>query len=175
MILGLSIQNFTTLHVVISLIAIAAGLVVVYGMLKSQRMPLLTALFLLTTILTSVTGLLFPIAAFTPALAVGVVSLVVLLGAVLALYAFRLGGAWRWIYVVTAILALYLNVFVLVVQGFQKVPVLHALAPTQSESAFIVAQTVVLIVFLVVGYFAVKHFHLKGGSSRSGAGRLARA
>jgi hypothetical protein len=166
MILGLSIPDFTTLHVVISLIAIASGIVVVWGLLRSQRLPALTALFLVTTILTSVTGFFFPAAMVTPAQIVGVISLAVLAAAVFALYLFHLNGRWRWIYVVAALLALYLNVFVLVVQGFQKVPVLNALAPNGNEPAFIVAQTLVLLLFAWLGYLAISRFHpelLRGG------------
>ncbi|MGC1180704.1 MAG: hypothetical protein WA884_17200 [Methyloceanibacter sp.] len=155
MILGLSIHSFTVLHVVISLIGIVTGLVVLYGMLGAQRMSGWTAVFLAATVLTSVTGFLFPRAGFTPAQGVGIVSLVVLAAALLALYAFRLAGAWRWIYVISATLALYLNVFVGIVQAFQKVPFLQRLAPTQSEPPFIIAQTVVLAIFAVLGYLAV--------------------
>lgn len=159
MILGLSIPAFTTLHVVISLIAIALGVIVVWGLVKSQRLPVLTALFLITTILTSVTGFLFPASMITPAQIVGGISLAVLAGSVLALYLFHLDGRWRWIYVVTALIALYLNVFVLVVQGFQKVPYLHALAPNGNEAAFIAAQGALLLLFAGLGYVAVRRFH----------------
>ena len=133
MILGLSIAAFTKLHVAISLIGIVSGLVVFYGMLGAQRMPGWTALFLATTVLTSVTGFMFPAVTITPAAIFGVLSLVVLAVALLALYVVRANGAWRWIYVVTALLALYLNVFVLVVQAFQKIAFLHQLAPNGSE------------------------------------------
>jgi hypothetical protein len=158
MILGLSFSAFTTLHVVISLIGIASGLVVLAGMIGGHRLPALTALFLVTTILTSVTGFLFPISQLLPSHIVGAISLVVLVVALAALYGFRLSGAWRWIYVVTAVLALYLNAFVGVVQAFQKLPLLQALAPTQSEPPFAVAQIVVLIVFALLGYLAVRRF-----------------
>src|SRR5512135_506524 len=131
MILGLSVETFTILHVVITLIAIAAGFVVVFGMLGSKRLPGWTALFLLTTVLTSVTGFMFPIHGFTPALGVGIISMVLLAIALLALYAKHLTGAWRWIYVATAVTALWFNFFVLIVQSFQKISFLHALAPTQ--------------------------------------------
>ena len=159
MILGLSTAVFTIVHVIISLIAIAAGLVVLVAMLHSESKPWLTAIFLVTTILTSVTGFMFPIHALTPALITGAISLTVLALTLLALYAFRLMRAWRWVYVVTAIAALYFNCFVLVVQAFQKIGLLRALAPTQSETPFLVAQTVVLVLFLVFGYAAVKRFH----------------
>ena len=150
MILGLSIAAFTIIHVIISLIAIVTGLVVLAAMLQSESKPWLTAIFLVTTILTSVTGFMFPINALTPALITGAISLTVL--------ALTL-RAWRWVYVVTAIAALYFNCFVLVVQSFQKIGFLRALAPSQSETPFIVAQTVVLVLFLVFGYAAVKRFH----------------
>jgi hypothetical protein len=159
MVLGLSLQAFTALHVVISLIAIASGLVVLYGMLKSERLPGLTALFLATTVLTSVTGFMFPFGGFTPAIAVGFVSVLLLAVALLAIYVFDLSGAWRWVYVSAAVVALWLNVFVLVAQGFQKVAFLHQFAPTGSEPAFAVAQTVVLVAFAVLGFLAVRRFH----------------
>jgi hypothetical protein len=162
MMLGLSLQAFTILHVIISLVAIAAGLVVFYQMLNSQFSPVWTLVFLVTTILTSVTGFMFPIAAFTPALGFGIISLVVLAVALYALYSQHLAGAWRWIYVVTALFALYLNVFVLVVQSFQKIPALNALAPKGSEPPFAIAQAVVLAAFLYFGYCAVKAFRTRG-------------
>jgi len=146
MILGMSTHAFTVLHVVLSLIGIASGLIVLYGMFGSQRMRGWTALFLATTILTSVTGFLFPRAGFTPAQGVGFLSLAVLALAVLALYVFHLAGAWRWIYVAGAVLALYLNVFVGVVQAFQKLPFPQPLTPTQSGPPFIVATIVALAI-----------------------------
>jgi hypothetical protein len=159
MILGMSIETFTLVHVIISLIAIASGLIVLFGMFGGNRMSGMTALFLLTTILTSVTGFLFPISGFTPAIGFGIISLVLLALAVLGLYVFRLAGAWRWIYVVTAVIALYLNVFVLVVQSFQKLSFLQPLAPTQSEPPFAIAQGIVLLLFIVAGVVAVRRFH----------------
>ncbi len=158
MIVGLSIHNFTVLHVVITLVAIASGIIVLFGMLGAQRLPGWTALFLLTTILTSVTGFMFPIQGFTPALGVGAISLVILAVALLALYSKRLAGAWRWIYVVTAVTALWFNVFVLIVQSFQKISVLRALAPTQAELPFLITQVVALAAFLVLGVLAVSRF-----------------
>jgi hypothetical protein len=158
MIVGLSIENFTILHVIISLVAIVSGLVVLVGMLRARRLPGWTALFLVTTILTSVTGFMFPISGFTPGLGVGAISLVVLAVALMAIYAKGLNGTWRWIYVVTALVALYLNVFVLIVQSFQKVAALRALAPTQSEPPFLIAQVAALIVFLVLGAMATRKF-----------------
>jgi hypothetical protein len=125
MIAGLSIENFTILHVAISLIGIVSGLIVLFGMLGARRLAGWTALFLATTVLTSVTGFMFPINGLTPAIVVGVISIVILAIALMALYVKHLSGAWRWIYVTTALAALYFNVFVLIVQSFQKVPALQ--------------------------------------------------
>ncbi len=158
MIAGLSIENFTILHTAISLVAIASGLIVLAGMLRARRLPGWTALFLVTTVLTSVTGFMFPINGLTPAIAFGVISIVILAIALMALYVKHLSGAWRWIYVTTALAALYLNVFVLIVQSFQKVPALQKLAPTQSEPPFAIAQGVALIAFLVLGALAARRF-----------------
>ena len=158
MILGMPVHVFTVVHVVISLIAIVSGLIVLFGMLKAQRLGGWTALFLLTTILTSVTGFLFPIHGFTPALGTGIVSLAVLAIALIALYAMHLAGAWRWIYVATAVAALYFNVLVLIVQAFQTIGVLKALAPTQSEAPFLVVQTFALLFFVIVGTIAASNF-----------------
>src|SRR5476651_240930 len=124
MILGMSLSTFTTVHVIISLIAIVAGIIVMFGMLGSNRMPGLTAIFLLFTILTSATGFLFPFNGVTPGDIIGALSLVLLAIACIALYGTKLSGAWRWIYAVTAMVSLYFNVFVLVIQGFLKIPAL---------------------------------------------------
>jgi len=159
MIIGLSLQTFTTIHVIISLLAIASGIVVLIGMLGSHRMQGLTALFLITTILTSVTGFLFPIHGFTPGLGTGIVSLVLLAVVLYGLYGKGLVGTWRWIYVACAVSALYLNVLVLIVQSFQKVPKLQVLAPTQSEPPFLITQSAALVVFLIVGVVAALRFH----------------
>jgi len=158
MIAGLSIESFTILHVAISLIGIVSGLIVLFGMLRARRLPGWTALFLATTVLTSVTGFMFPINGLTPAIVVGVISIVILAIALMALYVKHLSGAWRWIYVTTALAALYLNAFVLIVQSFQKVPALQKLAPTQSEPPFSVTQGVVLVAFLVLGTMAARRF-----------------
>ena len=158
MIAGLSIENFTILHVAISLVGIVSGLIVLAGMLRARSLPGWTALFLVTTILTSVTGFMFPINGLTPAIVVGLISIVILAIALMALYLKQLRGAWRWIYVVTALMALYFNVFVLIVQAFQKVPVLQKLAPTQSEPPFQIAQGVTLVAFLVLGTLAARKF-----------------
>lgn len=158
MIAGLSIENFTILHTAISLVAIASGLIVLAGMPRARRLPGWTALFLVTTVLTSVTGFMFPINGLTPAIVFGVISIVILAIALMALYVKHLSEAWRWIYVTAALAALYLNVFVLIVQSFQKVLALQKLAPTQSEPPFLIAQSVVLIAFLILGTLAVRRF-----------------
>jgi hypothetical protein len=158
MVLGLSLSAFTTLHVIISLVGIVTGLAIVVGLLTAQRPGGITALFLLTTVLTSATGFLFPADQLLPSHIVGIISLVVLAIALLALYVFHLAGAWRWIYVVTALLALYFNCFVGVVQAFQKIAVLHTLAPNGNEPAFVVAQVVLLADFIVIGVIAVRRF-----------------
>ena len=158
MILGMSTANFTQLHVIISLVGIASGLLVVLAMLGAKRAPALTAIFLATTVATSVTGFMFHFASFGPPEIVGAISLVVLALGVLARYSYKLAGAWRRIYVVTAVFALYLNVFVAVVQTFQKVAFFHALAPTQTEPPFAVAQGIVLLAFIAVGVAAARKF-----------------
>ena len=153
------LSNYTIAHVVISLIAIAAGFIVAYGMFGSNRLEGWTALFLFATVLTSLTGFGFPFDQVLPSHVVGVLSLVVLLIAILGYYFYRLAGAWRWIYVVSALVALWFNVFVLIVQAFQKIPFLQPLAPTQSEPAFQIAQGAALVVFIAMGIFAVRKFH----------------
>jgi hypothetical protein len=158
MMLGMSLPTFTVFHVIISLIGIGSGLIVVYGLLTAKRLKNWTALFLITTVLTSATGFLFPFHGFKPSYAVGILSLVVLAVAIVALYVGDLAGAWRWIYVVTAVIALYFNVFVLVAQSFDKVPALKALAPTQSEPPFAIAQLIVLAIFIVLGFLSVRRF-----------------
>lgn len=160
MTLGMSLSTFTTVHVIISLMGIAAGLRVLADLLLGKMHGPLTAVFLVTTALTSVTGFMFPsTGAVTPAQIVGGISLVALGLAILALYVFKLQSAWRWIYVATAVLSLYLNCFVGVVQAFQKVPVLNALAPTQTEAPFAIAQIILLALFIQFGYRAIRNFH----------------
>src|ERR1700687_3611610 len=159
MILGMSTEAFTQFHVLLSLIGIFSGIAVVLAMLGPNRLPTLTAIFLLTTVATSVTGFMFHFASFGPPEIIGAISLVVLGIAILALYGYKLAGAWRWIYVAAAVFALYLNVFVGVVQTFQKVAFFHALAPTQTEPPFAVAQGLVLIAFVALGIAAVRKFH----------------
>lgn len=153
-----NLSTFTMVHVVISLIGIASGLVVMFGLLVARKLNRWSALFLISTIATSVTGFFFPFHGLTPAIVVGAISLVVLGVAIIARYVRRLAGAWRWIYVVTVMIALYLNVFVLIVQLFQKVPALKALAPTQSEPPFAVTQLVVLALFVVLTIMAAIKF-----------------
>ena len=165
MVLGLSLANFTLLHVVLSLVGIATGLVVLYGMLTSRSFSGWTLVFLATTILTSVTGFLFPFERVLPSHVFGVVSLVLLAIAVVALYGNRLAGRARWIYVVTAVAALYLNAFVGVVQAFLKLPFLRPLAPTQTELPFILAQGITLIAFIALGYIAARGFRPQSQSS----------
>ena len=152
-------MSLLEIHVALSLIEIPVGLVVVYGMLNGAHYAGWAALFLALAILTSVTG--FPLApfGFDPPRAIGILTLVLLAAAVIALYVFKLSGAWRWIYVVTAVATLYFDCFVAVFQAFLKVPSIHALAPTQSEPPFAIAQGIVLVVFVVLGFLAVRRFH----------------
>jgi len=159
MTLGIPTDVFLQIHVIMSLIGIVSGFVVLYGLLIGQLFGGWTALFLATTILTSLTAFVLPPFGFDPPRAVGVLSLILLAIAVVALYAFRLAGAWRWIYVATAIPALYLNVFVGVTQAFQKLSFLQSLAPTQSEPPFLVAQILVLLLFVALGTMAIIRFH----------------
>ena len=159
MILGLSTAAFTQLHVVLSLVAIAAGLVALLGLLGGKLYRLLTTLFLLTTVLTSVTGFLFPFHGVTPGIILGILSLVALMLAIWALYIGKLEGAWRGAYIITSSLALWFNFFVLVAQSFAKIPALRAIAPSQASPAFGITQAVVLIVFLWLTVRAFKGFH----------------
>jgi hypothetical protein len=160
MILGMTTSTFTLVHVLLSLAGIGSGFIVVYGFLAAKRLDGWTAIFLATTALTSLTGFLFPVEHILPSHVVGVISLVVLAIAMLARYVLHLAGAWRWIYVVCAALALYLNSFVAVVQSFLKVPALKTLAPTQKEPPFLVAQLAVMVLFIVLGTLAVKKFRV---------------
>jgi len=150
----------TAFHVVISLLGILAGFVVMAGMIAASPLDRWTELFLIMTIATSVTGFFFPAKSLTPAHVVGVISLAILALAVYARYPAHLAGSWRWIFVATAVAAQYLNVFVLVVQMFQKIPALKRLAPTQKEPPFQLAQAAVLIVFVAWGICAGLRFHV---------------
>ena len=156
MILGMSTATFTLLHVIISLIGIFSGLVVAAALWSGKRLDNWTGIFLLTTVLTSVTGFFFPVAGLDPARIVGIISLVVLAIAILAFYVYHATGAWRWIYVTTALVSLYLNCFVAVVQSFQKIPFLHALAPNGNEAPFIAAQVTLMLAFIIVGVVSVR-------------------
>jgi hypothetical protein len=161
MTLGMSTATYTFLHVLISLVGIGSGLIVMFGFLKGKRLDGMNTLFLITTVLTSVTGFGFPFDHLLPSHKVGIISLILLAIAIPARYVFHLAGSWRWVYVVTASIALYLNVFVLVVQFFMKVPALNALAPTQKEPPFLVAQIVVMLIFIGLTILAVKRFRVQ--------------
>ena len=156
MILGMT--TFTFVHVLISLVGILSGLVVLFGLIAGNSLDGWTALFLVTTVATSVTGFMFPFHKLLPSHVVGVISLVVLAIAIYGRYSRHLAGGWRRTYVISSVIALYLNVFVLVVQLFEKVPALNALAPTRSEPPFLVTQVVVMAIFVVLGVFAAKGF-----------------
>ena len=157
-------KTFTAIHVIISLIAIFAGLVALAGMLTNRDLPRWTAVFLAFTVATSVTGFLFPFHGFTPAIGVGIISMVLLAIAIFARYLRHTVGHWRWLYIVTALMSLYLNCFVLVVQLFQKVPALKALAPTQTEPPFAVTQLAVIGVFVVLTIISLIRFRPNRGA-----------
>ncbi len=159
MILGMSTAAYTLLHVIISFIGIGSGLVVMYGLLARKPLNGITAIFLASTVLTSVTGFGFPFTHLLPSHKLAILSLIVLAIAIPARYVFHLSGSWRWIYVVGAAIALYFNVFVLVVQSFEKVPALRALAPTQKEPPFALTQLAVLVAFVILTVFATIRFH----------------
>lgn len=158
MMLGMSLETFTLVHVLISLVGIASGLVVLWGMIAGKRLGGMTALFLISTVLTSVSGFGFPFDHLLPSHKVGILSLVLLAIAIPALYVFHLAGGWRKTYVITAVVSLYLNCFVLVAQAFLKIPALKAMAPTGTETPFKIAQGIVLVIFIVLGFKAVKGF-----------------
>jgi hypothetical protein len=158
MILGMSVATFTLVHTLISLIGIGSGIIVVLRMVARRGLDVWNLVFLVTTIATSVTGFMFPSKAFGPPHIVGVISLVVLAAALSALYAGHLAGMWRWIYAASAVVALYFNVFVLVVQLFDKIDFLHKFAPTGVEVPFTAAQGAVLVLFVILGVLAVKRF-----------------
>lgn len=158
MIFGMTPLTF--IRVAISLLAILSGVAVLFGLLGSKRIDGWTAFFLATTVLTSVTGYFFPFHKLLPSPIIGAISLVVLAIAIIARYSKQMAGSWRNIYVMSAMIAFYLNVFVLIAQAFMKAPALHTLAPTQSEPPFLVAQSVVMVVFIVLTVFAVKRFRL---------------
>jgi hypothetical protein len=157
--------TFTLIHVAISLAGIASGLVVLFGLFNARRLNGWTALFLTTTVLTSVTGFLFPVGRVLPSHAIGASSLIVLAVAIVARYPKRLGGVWRSVYVVGAVVSLYLNVFVLIVQLYLRVPALQTLAPTQTESPFVVTQLLALTIFAAAGLLAVVRFGEEAGAA----------
>jgi hypothetical protein len=159
MVLGLSLSTFTVIHTVITLIMLVSGFIVVFGMLGSHRLSGWTALFLVTAVLTSVTGFGFPFTTLLPSHIVGITSLVVLAVTIPALYLFHLAGAWRWIYVIGVVVALWFDVFVAIAQAFLKIPALTPLAPTQSEPPFAIAQGVALVILVILGIAAVRKFH----------------
>ena len=158
MILGLSPAAFTALHVALSLIGIASGFIAILGMINGRWLSRWNAVFLATTALTSLTGFLFPFKGVTPGIVIGILSTLILIVASVALYAKQLSGGWRGTYVITAMLAQYFNFFVLIVQSFEKVPSLHALAPTGSEGPFKIVQLLVLILFVALTVLAFKRF-----------------
>ena len=159
MVLGMSLETFTFLHVVISLVGIMTGIIVVAVMLQNGPIAGWNGFFLTTTILTSVTGFFFPVKGLLPSHIVGIISLVVLAVALFAYYGRHLMGPWRAVYVVCAVIALWLNVFVGIVQSFGKFAYLHNLAPNGSEPPFAVAQGLILILFVVAGFLAVRRYH----------------
>jgi hypothetical protein len=163
--------TFVLIHVAISLIGIVSGFVVVFGLLGAKKLDGWTALFLTTTVLTSVTGFLLPAHKILPSHIIGAISLVVLAVALFARYVRHLDGGWRSAYVVTSTVALYFNVFVLVAQSFMKVPALKALAPTQSEPPFAITQGIVFLLFIVLGTAAVKKFRTQTLSTATAAAR----
>ncbi|HEY1995177.1 MAG TPA: hypothetical protein VGG81_12290 [Edaphobacter sp.] len=158
MVLGMSLSTYTTLHVLISLIGIGTGFIVLFGLINGRLLSPWNGVFLVTTILTSLTGFAFPNTKVTPGIILGVLSLIVLAIALIALYGFHLRGAWRRTYAITAMIALYFNVFVLVAQTFEHVPAFHALAPTGTETPFKVAQLLLLVLFAVLISVAAKKF-----------------
>ena len=160
MILGMTTSTFTLVHVFISLVGIGSGFVVVYGLLTGKPLDGWTATFLSTTILTSITGFLFPVAHILPSHIIGLISLLVLAVALLARYGRHMQRSWRSTYVVCTIVALYLNVFVTVVQSFLKIPPVHAVAPTQKEPPFLFTHLADMVIFVIIGILAVKKFRI---------------
>jgi hypothetical protein len=159
MILGLNLVQFTFLHVFLSLVGIGAGVFLIFGLLTSRRLSILTALFLVTTLFTSLTGFLYPFKGVTPGIILGVLSVIALILAIVALYVKRLAGAWRGAYVVSVCAAFYFNFFVLVAQSFDKVPTLKAAAPTMESPVFGVTQIALLVIFILLTVRAVKKYN----------------
>lgn len=159
MVFGMSLATYTMIHVIISLVGIGSGLIVLFGMFGRKRLDGMTTVFLIATVLTSVTGFFFPFVHVTPGIILGILSLIVLAICIPARFTFHMAGKWRATYVITAVIALYFNCFVLIAQSFQKVPALHKLAPTGSEPPFGIAQGILLVLFIVAGIRAAKKFH----------------
>jgi hypothetical protein len=159
MILGLTLVQFTFLHVFLSLVGIGAGIFIIFGLLTSRRLSILTSLFLVTTVATSLTGFLYPFHGVTPGIILGILSMIVLILAIVALYVRHLEGPWRATYVISVCVAFYFNFFVLIAQSFEKVPSLHAIAPTQASPGFGITQAAVFLIFLLLTIRAVKRFH----------------
>ena len=154
---------YTIMHTLISLIAIFTGLIIVFGMIGGKCLDGWTKWFLITAVLTTATGFFFPFHSFTPAIGLGIVSLPFLALTLFARCSKQLAGAWRWLYVIGVVICWYFNLFVLVVQSFEKVPALHAIAPTQTESPFKLTQLAVLIVSILLGIVAIVSFHPEPG------------
>jgi hypothetical protein len=152
------LQLFTLVHVLISLVGIVSGFVVVWGLQENRTLCRWTSVFLSTTVMTSVTGFMFPFEGFKPSYVLAVISLIVLAIAIFARYKRKLAGGWRKTYAVLAVVALYLNFFVLIAQSFMKVPFLHSLAPTQSEGPFVAAQAFALLLFTLLAILAALRF-----------------
>jgi hypothetical protein len=152
------LHTYTIIHTLISLVAIFTGFIVLFGLLAGNRFPGWTKWFLITAVATTVTGFFFPFHGITPAIKLGIISLVVLVVTIYARYAKHLAGSWRWIYAVGAVLTLYFNVFVGIVQSFEKIPALNAMAPTQTEQPFKLTQLSVLGLFIVLGFIAAIRF-----------------
>jgi hypothetical protein len=159
MILGMSLSTFTTVHVILSLIAIFTGFVVMFGLFGSKKLKGLTAIFLLASVLTTAGGFAFPNDHITPGIILGIVSSIALLFAIVTGYALNLSGASRGIYAVSVVLVLYFNFFALVAQGFKRVPALHSLAPTGTETPFAITEGIVLLIFIIFCSYAAKKFH----------------
>src|SRR5256885_10840280 len=153
------LQTYTIIHSLISLVAIFTGFVVLFGMLASKRLDNWTKWFLITAVATTITGFLFPFHGFTPAIGLGIISLPFLALTSFARYSKRLSGLWRWIFAIGAVICLYFNLFVLVVQLFEKIPALHAMAPTQSEPPFKLTQLIILLISAVLAIIAAIRFH----------------
>src|SRR5437588_2135491 len=157
------LQIYTIIHTLISLVAIFAGFVVLFGLLSGKRLDSWTEWFLITAVATTVTGFFFPFHGFTPAIGLGLISLPIFALTIYARYPRKLAGTWRWIYVIGAVISLYFNVFVGVVQSFEKIPALHAMAPTQTEQPFKFTQLAVLSVFVILAIVAVMRFRPESG------------